>query len=346
MLYSLVCFLISICIVLLILFLLMGNDKTQIKLACIVPFIFVVCFFILFFNKNMILSLHDIKVDFFGNIGSYLGGVFGTIFAMFTTGLLIYQIYKQQIATYKKDITDKFYKHLDIHMHDLFALNVMSVFAGKENERSRGRRAFVVFRIQISRLLYYLSKKKTRKIWRNISPGIQISVIYTIFYYGYESKWKKDYNKHFKCLIDSKSKNLILDMLERSIEKYDKASKLITLKKESKIRSTRITRTNLTSISSYFENMFYAINLVDKSDYFKEKEKRNLVDMFICQLSEPEKFVFFFYLVSSFGEKWEKEDLLKYNLLSGLTKHYCFGYDPNILLRQGITNREYPITNE
>lgn len=341
------CFLISICIILLTMFLLMSNDKRnfKLKLACVLPFIFVIFFVVLFFNKNMILSLHDIKVDFFGNIGSYLGGVFGTIFTMFTTGLLIFQIYKQHIVTSKKDITDKFYKHLDIHMQDLFALNVKNVIAGKEKERSEGRRAFVVFRIQINGLLRYLSKKKSKNIWRAISPGIQISVVYTIFYYGYDSKWKRDYNVHFKNLMVSKSKNLILEALEKSIVKHEKAKDQIILKKNTKNCSVKITRTNLTSISSYFENMFYAINLVDKADYFDLSEKRNLVDMFICQLSEPEKFVFFFYLVSPFGGKWEKENLLKYNLLAGLTKHYCLGYDPNILLRSGITSREYPINN-
>lgn len=389
MLYSLMCFLISICIILLILFLLMGNDKMKIKLACVVPFIFVVFFFILFFNKNIILSLHDIKVDFFGNIGSYLGGVFGTIFTMLTTGLLIFQIYNQHIATSKKDITDKFYKHLDIHMQDLFALDVKNVIADKENERSGGRRAFVVFRIQIK---YIIQALEALSFW-NILPAIdQMKIIFVIFYHGYSEKWKDDFKDILEkeVSIDAVQVDRIIKLLEnyllrkargnynqiktiervlshwckscscddcccringsgfqskllRSLDSIDRlvsfleeeCPSLYKILKDKNGDETKviITRTNLTSVSSYFENMFYAINLIDKAEHFDLNEKRNLVDMFICQLSEPEKFVFFFYLRSSFGEKWKNENLLKYNLLSGLTTHYCFGYDPNILLR-------------
>lgn len=336
MFYSLICFLISICIILLILFLIAGNVKTKIRIACAVPFIFVVFFFILFFNKNIILSLHDIKVDFFGNIGSYLGGVFGTIFTMFTTGLLIYQIYKQQIITYKKDITDKFYKHLDIHMHDLFALKVKNVIIGSAKERSEGRRVFVVFRIQIK---YIIQTLEALPNWSAFSKRDQMKIVFVIFYHGYSEKWKDDFKEIMmsEVLIGVDRVDDIISLLENNHLKMMKD-------KNGNSTKVNITRTNLTTISSYFENMFFAINLIDKAEYFDLNEKRNLVDMFVCQLSEPEKFIFFFYLNSSFGEKWKNEKLFNYNLLSGLTKRYCFVYDPDIL-QDGIASSGYLIKN-
>ena len=57
------------------------------------------------------------------------------------------------------------------------------------------------------------------------------------------------------------------------------------------IREWLINRVNQPYLSSYFQNLYGAINLVDSNSDFEKSEKENLMNILRAQLSTPELYI-------------------------------------------------------
>ena len=201
----------------------------------------------------------------------------GVMFSVLSTLLLIYTIIDQFIEKQKNSATETFYKMVEFHNNIVNQLSVAHIDERKK-ERSNGRRAFVIFKIQISKLLDHIQNSQ---LYSSINTKELPRIAYTAFYYGV--KQKKHKNKKIK-----------------------------------------LGRTNLTSLSPYFQNMYNTIKFVDNNKYLSLKEKKDLITIYIAQLSVPELYVLAFHLESGFWENGKDNVYIKrYNLFRNLPENYC-----------------------
>lgn len=240
--------------------------------------------------------------------GSFFGGYVGVMFSILSTLLLIYTIIDQFIERQKRWATDNFYRMLEFHNDMVKQLSVAHINTTKP-ERSNGRRAFVVFKLQIHHLLELIEDLNTGEKW-NLNKDQILRIVYMIFYYGINRQWIEFLQDKIKEDIDF---NIILNQVE------------ITEEEE----NLKLGRTNQTSLSAYFRNMYNLIKLVDNDKYLSKQEKKSLITIYRAQLSNPELYVLFFNLRSGFGKKWNDKGYVEtYELLKNIPKHYCDGYNP------------------
>lgn len=245
--------------------------------------------------------------------GSFFGGYVGVMFSILSTLLLIYTIIDQFIERQKRWATDNFYRMLEFHNDMVKQLSVAHINTTKP-ERSNGRRAFVVFKLQIHHLLELIEGLNTGEKW-DLNKDQILRIVYMIFYYGIDRQWIEFLQDKIKEDIDPDLLKKILDKIVDEIEKNELKWKL--------------GRANQTSLSSYFLNMYNLIKLIDNDKYLSKQEKKDLITIYRAQLSSPELYVLFFNLRSYFGKKWNNKGYVeRYELLENIPKNYCDGYNP------------------
>lgn len=276
----------------------------------LVPFfiIAIISFFCIILNKAYFNTSWIIDTKLAAEFGDFFGGYVGVMFSVLSTLLLVYTVIDQFIERQKRWATDNFYKMLEFHNNMVNQLSVSHIDANKK-ERSDGRRAFVVFKIQINRLLKLIEDLDTEETW-NLDNDQKLHIAYMIFYYGIDKSWLPFLQEKIKEDIDSDILNKILEKIQEN-------------------KDLKLGRTNQTSLSSYFRNMYNLIKLVDNDKYLSKQEKKNLITIYRAQLSNPELYVLFFNLRSYFGKKWNTKGYIeRYEILKNIPKDYCDGYNP------------------
>nr|WP_211835423.1 putative phage abortive infection protein [Porphyromonas levii] len=136
-----------------------------------------------------------------------------------------------------------------------------------KNERSDGRSAFVVFKIQIHELLKLIEEINLKEKW-NLKKDQRLHIAYMIFYYGIDSSWLSFLQGKIKEDVD-------INILNKILEKIQENKKL------------KLGRSNQTSLSSYFRNMYNLIKLVDNDKYLSKQEKKSLVTIYSLNCLTP-----------------------------------------------------------
>ena len=135
-----------------------------------------------------------------------------------------------------------------------------------------------------------------------------------IFYYGIDKKWVEFLQDKIKEDITADLLRTILDKILSQIEEDE---------------DLRLGRTNQTSLSAYFRNMYNLIKFIDNDKHLNKDEKKDLITIYRAQLSNPELYVLFFNLRSYFGKKWNDNKYVeRYEFLKNIPKNYCGGYNP------------------
>ncbi|NMZ33982.1 putative phage abortive infection protein [Pseudomonas proteolytica] len=265
--------------------------------------------FILFNDTYFNTSL-QIDSELAAKFGDFFGGFIGTIFSIFSVILLIYTVVSQNLDVSKNGARDRFFKMLDYHGGNIRSIRVPSLETKKSEIIEEGRRAFVVYKIQLKRLLQAVAEID-QELSANLTDAQKIDIAYICFYYGQSDTW--------------------IDFIRQKLSFYQDGSIIaeMMLNKVKACEDLKLGRPNQTDLSSYFRNMYNAIKLVDGDKYLSESEKINLVKIYRAQLSNPELYILFFNLVSRFGKKWNANGYIeKYELLTNLPVAYCDGYDP------------------
>lgn len=282
-----------------------------IKICCIsVGVASLIAAALILFNDVYFNTSFRIDSELAAKFGDFFGGFIGTIFAIFSVVLLIYTIVVQHLEVSKNSARDCFFKMLDYHNENLRGIRVPSIETAKVHVVEEGRRAFVVFKIQLKRLLQAVSEVDVEHSIQ-LTEAQKIDIAYMCFYYGQSDTWVDFIKQKLSCHPNG---GFVAEMM---------------LKKVKAREDLKLGRTNQTELSSYFRNMYNAIKLVDGDKYLSESEKINLVKIYRAQLSNPELYILFFNLVSRFGKKWDANCYIeKYALLTNLPVSYCDGYDP------------------
>lgn len=197
------------------------------------------------------------------------------------------------------DVTN-FFKIVDYHTENVRSLNISEIGRTKKVE---GRRAFVIFKQQIMELLKIVNDINSDLVEEFSNKEIA-DLVYTCFYYGINKKWVIFSRKHFSKFEKDDNSNFI-NKLEQKVEECQ----------------LKVGRTNLTSVSNYYNNFYQAIKFIDESKYLSQKDKYKYIEILTSQLSSPELYVLYFYLNSSFGIKC-RNYTEKYQLLKNLPLNY------------------------
>lgn len=249
------------------------------------------------FNKLIDKTIYDF-------IGSFIG--FATIL------LVIISIIKQNVENSKSKIENHFFKMLDYHNENVRAFTVKHI-KNDETEIVLGRRAFVIFRLQLIKLIEVVEKINV-DLELNLKKSEIIDIAYISFYYGIDNAWK--------------------DFLIEKLKKYNKSEEIVTklidcVAKIIEDDKINIGRTNQTNLSVYFRNMYNAIKFIDKNELLDRKEKEKYIKIYRAQLSNPELYIVFLNVVSRFGKKWKDNDYIEnYEYLKNIPFDYCGNYPP------------------
>lgn len=248
-----------------------------------------------------------INTELAAKFGDFFGGFLGTLFGFLSVIILAYSILKQTCETRRNNIRNTFFKMIDYHYKNLEQIELAN--PGNYEVTEKGRRGFVAYKIQIKRLLQAICKIN-RKRNLGLNAHDVASIAYMVFYYGVDESW--------------------MSFLENKINCYDcrevLINDLITLSKNNP--DLKLCRTNQTILSAYFRNMYNAIKLVDSDGNFTKEEKYDLIKIYRAQLSNPELYILFFNVISSFGKKWREKDFVrKYSLIKNIPYDYLDGYE-------------------
>lgn len=268
-----------------------------------------ILFLFVIFNRAYFNTSFIIDTKLASDFGSFFGGFIGTFFSFLSMLLIIYTIMNQNIENRKSMLMNNFFKMLDYHNQNVEQINIPHIDKTK-NVKESGRRAFVVYKIQIKRLI-----ENVRKIINDehiqISDKELIDICYNVFFYGLDERWQEFIRGKLSNYCCS---NLIIDKL------------LIKIQSNPELK---IGRTNQTNLSTYFRNMYNAIKLIDKSNVLSLSEKKEIIKIYRAQLSNPELYVLFFNLMSRFGKKWVSNNyVIRYELIKNIPKDYCDGFNP------------------
>jgi len=248
----------------------------------------------------------------------------GTFLGFETIILVIISILKQNIENSKSKIENHFFKMLDYHSENVRALTVKHI-KNDYNETVLGRRAFVIFRLQLIKLLEIVEKINVELDLKLKKTEI-IDIAYISFYYGIDDAWK--------------------DFLINKLKRYNKSAEIVTKLIFYKIKiiqneKTNIGRTNQTNLSVYFRNMYNAIKFIDRNDVLSQKEKEKYIKIFRAQLSNPELYVIFLNVVSRFGKKWKDNNYIEnYEFLKNIPFDYCGKYPPKEFFKMKYEEEE------
>lgn len=294
-------------------------------LSFILGVIGIISFFVIIFNTSYHFNETSVvNPSLASQFGDFFGGFVGTIFSILSIFLLIYTILRQNIESSKANLETNFFRMIDYHNQNVNQLKISNLDSTKSNDISEGRRAFVQFKIQIHKLFKIVNKVIEEENYSLTKEQIA-DIVYIIFYYGIDGSW--------------------VDFIESKLERYNPIHKKLAKEIQNRINlnpDLKIGRTNQTNLSTYFRNMYNAMKLVDKSKVLNRKEKKQLINIYRAQLSNPELYVLFFNILSRFGKKWkERKYITIYEFIKNIPHNYCDGYVPNDYFPMRYEDDEY-----
>ena len=275
---------------------------TVVILALVSFFLFLfVIFNDVYYNTSL-----NISPELASKFGNFFGGFIGTMFTITSTLLILVTLITQNIENKKSQTGNNFFKMLDYHNENVRQLNISHIKPEK-TEEIRGRRAFVIFKLQIKELFKVVNETNS-KLELGLSKAEIADIVYVSLFYGIDDEWKEFSNELFVGYVDHE--NIVKQLIEHK-----------------KNHEWYIGRTNQTSLSSYYRNIYNAIKLIDDDKYLNIKEKEEYVKILRAQLSNPELYVLYFNTMSRFGEKWkDKKYIKKYKLMDNIPDKYLDGY--------------------
>lgn len=273
-------------------------------------FIGFICFVTIILKDEFFNFSFKIDTTLASQFGDFVGGFIGTFFSIIGALLIILTLIYQTIENRKTAVTNQFFKMLEFHNDNVNRLKIKHIDKTKKYKVVENRRAFVIFRLQIKELLKDL-KDINDKLDLNLLKEDLIDIMYVSFYYGIDEKWKT--------------------FLEKKLKKYSRHKEIVSeLLKKKNLNEYAIGRTNQTSLSPYFRNMYNAIKLIDSNVYLTQEEKIINIKILRAQLSNPELCVLYFNIMSRFGKKWiDNKYVTKYELIKNIPIDYCDDFNPN-----------------
>ena len=208
----------------------MGLKITTIILWIIVSLLGVLGFTIFFFtifNDVYFNTSFQFDTKLASDFGSFFGGFIGTMFTITSVLLILVTLIKQNIENHKSQVGNNFFKMLDYHNENVKQLNISHITPNKtekennknkEYEKIEGRRAFVIFKLQLIELFKVVNRINS-DLELNYSKDKIADIVYISFYYGIDKDWT-DFSK--KKLAGYERADELVEKLIEEKEKHEK----------------------------------------------------------------------------------------------------------------------------
>ncbi|QQO10377.1 putative phage abortive infection protein [Breznakiella homolactica] len=265
----------------------------------------VVLFFAIIFNPTYFNMGGIIDKDLATDFGIFFQGLVGTTASIAGSILIVSTFIFQNKQMKISQLENKFYKMLDYHRDNVKSINISDYRTSKKVNIS-GQRSFIIFRLQLMDCLEIV-REINNDLKKKLDRNGRIDVGYMIFYYGINDKWERNDLHILKKYDNGLSQKIYKKVLENKMGK-----------------SKNIGRTNQTSLSAYFRNMFNAIMLIHNDKDLSKKQKKSYIKVLRSQLSNAEQAILYFNVMSRFGKKWKEYKLIEeYELIKNLPTGYC-----------------------
>jgi len=276
-------------------------------LSIIFLIISVFLYFRMIFDPTYFNSKGDLNIELASEFGSFFGGLIGTTAGIAGSLLIVLVFLIQNKQAKITQLENIYFKLIDCHNENVKNLTITD-YRRKNKEKILGRRAFVIFKLQIFDCLDLVEELDNE--YDNILDNEEIiDIAYMVFYYGLSDKWEEF------------SKNIYLRYLKKIPEIH--SSLLTKVKEKKRIHNINLGRTNQTSLSAYFRNFSNAIMIIHNTPLLSKKQKYEYVKILRSQLCNSEQLVLYFNVMSRFGKDWNENNLLQdYSLIKNLPINY------------------------
>ncbi|MBX7044827.1 MAG: hypothetical protein K1X86_03235 [Ignavibacteria bacterium] len=243
-----------------------------------------------------------IDADISSKFGSFIGGYFGTIFALISAVLLYFTLRIEQKATAREKFENKFFGLIEIHKSNLSEIKI---------RKKSGKRVFVLMLREFRELLSIV--KEIAKILNiPLNKRDSINLAYMSFFYGIGP----NSSRILKAALIKFDKKLI-EVLIKFLENEDLRK---AIKKKRRL-GFKPFGGHQSRLAHYFRHMYQTVKFVDGQKI--EIEKYEYVKMLRAQLSNHEQALLFLNSISYLGETWKDEDLItNYELIKNLPKSF------------------------
>ncbi len=272
-----------------------------------------ILYFVVLLNPAYFSFSGQINVGLASQFGDFFGGLIGTTAGIVGSLLVVVVFLVQNRQAQIRQLESIFFKLVDCHRDNVRSLSI-SDYRKRYRDRVSGRRAFVVFKLQIFDCLDVV-EDINKGYSETLSKPEIMDVAYMIFYYGIPSRPRQSDQ------WDTFTKDLYTRYEGKIPGIYDAIVSKVRAKNKSK--SMNVGRTNQTSLSAYFRNFSNAIRIIHESNLLSRTQKYNYVKLLRSQLSNSEQLVLYFNVMSRFGKDWNDNNwLTEYSLIKNLPSNY------------------------
>lgn len=254
-----------------------------------------IVFWIFLCDHNIILTPKGETPDMplTGNIGDFVGGTIGTIFASASALLIIVTLHEQDKQNSRDKFAQSFYEMLHLHRENVSELS----FKKRENDILRGRSVFAELireYTQVYKLIdSYCNNIKSRSRSENVKNYLgkeekrykfEMELSYGYFYYGSEDYELDNLNEE-ELIIQSKIKRLL------NYNNFVISSHNVLL-------------------GHYYRHLYQMVKMLEDERNLSESEKYAYAKQLRAQLNDNEQLLLYYNAMSRFGREWIKPPTL------------------------------------
>lgn len=249
---------------------------------------------------NMVLLAHTfqgerIDAEKADHFGSFVGGYFGSQFALLSVVLLYLTLRDQRHTNNIEKFEDKYFELIRLHRE-----NVAEMGCNGES----GRKEFAKM-IQEFRTALPIVRKAAQATNMNLDSHEYIVISYLVIFYGIGP----DSTRQLKCRLSSWPADFI-DLLLSALEREQEASNYITFSGQH------------SRLGQYYRHLYQTIRFVDlKNDIGIDKYE--YVKTIRAQLTNHEQALLLLNSLTSLGADWWKDQLIvRYKLVKNLPNEF------------------------
>lgn len=259
------------------------------------------------FIPNGVGSPEQEPMQYYGLIGDYVGGLWGTIIGAITLIVIFMSWRSSRRLDHKTKVYQVFAELLRTH-EEIISSMVLN--------RRKGREAFRSILSEFN--FIYRATRALVPDDAEWSIRQRIDIAYTFMYYGTLLQTQKVLHSY-----DSARLKLISDRISRERAKNEQEKK----------SPKRTFEGHQNRLSHYFRNLFTAYKYIDASP-LSRSEKRILGKVLRAKLSNYEQALLALNIICHLGQEWERSGLLSaYRPIKNVPQNF-FSFDENFNLKK------------
>lgn len=269
-----------------------------------------------------------IQSELFDHLGSFIGGITGSLFSLASILLLIHTIQeqqKQQIAQEKLEVESRFFELLKFHRE-----HVVQMQAAVKSEEP-------VFKILIREFKECLADMT--EVFPELNTADKddttklFNIAYLLFFFGNtEDGSKADLLVIFSEIYPDSN---ILNRIAEKRKGWQSTGGIVVIGLPFYYHGRR------DLLGLYFRHLIQIVRYVNRQTIINYREKYDLIKILRAQMSDEEQALLFYNSISTIGAPWEIGQkavndrlITKYNLIKNIPHGLYFSIDPRLYYPQ------------